>query len=629
MVAAAWMTCALDIDGVPRQINYSIQGGTLEAAAADIGNAAIDFFIRSHSAGSLCVVLPTGLIESKSHSASQSDERSGDLLPFIVTVDDKQAVFEEMKPENDSRMLLIEFRAGSERIRVQGTAIKTLLLNTDKASYSRGEIISVTGKVGTLKTEFHLRANAELGLSVKDRSEVSIQVIDPNSKPVRFEKVAANRDRTFSYQFKMDDELATAGTYTIVARHADMSAEKKFLFSPDTTGDLIINIPSEAHANPSGHLSEPKAYNIALGARVTWLNHDTEVHNATSGDPDTGEPDGVFDTGFIPPGKSATITVDSGPGLLRYYCRFHWWERGALNISSASGSNLPQVENESHDAGGVAASPSGLATRTTRLTTADRRLNRSIRSDRKEGRDTLQRITKMNNFIENTKMMAALQRHFDKNMLDGFLEPELNTIQNKKLTVVFWDIKGFSYVCEVLQVYPKLIIDFLQEYFSIATEVIFRNGGVLDKFIGDGVMALFGYRSKDETGVEAANAAIQAALQFKEEFEQLAEKWTTLWEQNVPQKLTIGLKCGVNTGYCLVGKIGDEARFQFTALGSTVNISSRLIDSRINDRKIIVSSTTKALVESRFRLQKLGVISDMRNIPGNFEYFEVLGTKRR
>ena len=64
------------------------------------------------------------------------------------------------------------------------------------------------------------------------------------------------------------------------------------------------------------------------------------------------------------------------------------------------------------------------------------------------------------------------------------------------LTVVFWDIKGFSNLCDVLKTHSTLLIRFLKEFFEKAREIIFEYGGVSDKYTGDGVMALFGFESK-------------------------------------------------------------------------------------------------------------------------------------
>lgn len=70
----------------------------------------------------------------------------------------------------------------------------------------------------------------------------------------------------------------------------------------------------------------------------------------------------------------------------------------------------------------------------------------------------------------------------------------MEAIHNSILTVVFWDVSSFSKLCNILKNEPHLIVDFLQEYFTVANEITHKHKSVLDKFIGDGIMAFFGYK---------------------------------------------------------------------------------------------------------------------------------------
>ena len=79
------------------------------------------------------------------------------------------------------------------------------------------------------------------------------------------------------------------------------------------------------------------------------------------------------------------------------------------------------------------------------------------------------------------------------------------------LTVVFWDIKGFSNLCDILKTYSTSLLPFLKEFFDMAREIIFEYGGVSDKYMGDGVMALFGFQSKaQDSNTENAICAVGA-----------------------------------------------------------------------------------------------------------------------
>jgi class 3 adenylate cyclase len=195
------------------------------------------------------------------------------------------------------------------------------------------------------------------------------------------------------------------------------------------------------------------------------------------------------------------------------------------------------------------------------------------------------------------------------------------------LTVVFWDIRGFSNLCNILNTDSTSLVLFLKEFFDMTSEIIFEYAGVSDKYMGDRVMALFGSQSKaKDCSTENAICAVQAALKLRERFKDLQTKWIDIWEKHIPHKITIGLKCGINTGYAIVGNIGTKKRAQFTALGTTVNIASRLADI-CNSQQIIVSTTTKSKISNQFELKSLGTLTDLKNIHGQFEIFTVLRKK--
>ncbi|MBI4651306.1 adenylate/guanylate cyclase domain-containing protein [Candidatus Desantisbacteria bacterium] len=194
-------------------------------------------------------------------------------------------------------------------------------------------------------------------------------------------------------------------------------------------------------------------------------------------------------------------------------------------------------------------------------------------------------------------------------------------------TVVFWDIRGFSALCEILKAHPTLIAGFLREYFKVASEVIFKHQGVLDKFIGDGVMALFGaINGKDPEGRHEAINATKAAIEMKDCFSQVLKSWMEQWVLYTPQTIDIGLGCGIHTGETLVGNVGTENRDHFTALGPHVNFAQR-IESRANKGKILISASTKARISEHFELKNIDTINDVKNISGNFDIFEVVKLK--
>lgn len=227
-------------------------------------------------------------------------------------------------------------------------------------------------------------------------------------------------------------------------------------------------------------------------------------------------------------------------------------------------------------------------------------------------------------YREWSQKINFLRRYFDPKVFDVIeREPSLLSAAQKRITIVFWDIRGFSRLCDSLKAHPTLISYFLQEYCEMGARCIFEHSGVLDKFIGDGIMALFGVMNhKTDKGEEDAIAAVKSAIELRIKFHKLVAKWIEEWKLYVPDKIEIGLGCGIHTGEALVGNMGTTFRDQFTALGPQVNFASR-IEARSKTGQILLSQSTASLVKAAIQLSPAGEISDIKNIPGTFPLFEV------
>ncbi|MBF0145770.1 MAG: response regulator [Magnetococcales bacterium] len=227
-------------------------------------------------------------------------------------------------------------------------------------------------------------------------------------------------------------------------------------------------------------------------------------------------------------------------------------------------------------------------------------------------------------FRESMKNINFMRRYFDPKVFNVIeRDPSILSVSERLVTIAFWDIRGFSQLCESLKAYPTLISAFLKDYFETGSKIIFKHHGIVDNFIGDGIMALFGvFNHKDDQGKEDAIHCVQAALDFKKEFDQVLEKWKKEWMLYIAQEIDIGLGCGIHTGEAIVGNVGTDFRDQFTALGPSVNFASRIAD-RSGKGQIVVSQPTKARIESDFSLIRIEVISDIKNIPGRFELFKI------
>ncbi|MBC7795255.1 MAG: FHA domain-containing protein [Pyrinomonadaceae bacterium] len=159
------------------------------------------------------------------------------------------------------------------------------------------------------------------------------------------------------------------------------------------------------------------------------------------------------------------------------------------------------------------------------------------------------------------------------------------TIQN--VTVLFADIRGFTRMSEREK--PQKILSLLNRYFSEMTEIIFEHGGTLDKYIGDGLMALFG--APTATAKDAENA-VRAAVTMQRRLIDLNEDL----HANGFEKIGIGI--GLHTGEAIVGYMGSEKRSEYTAIGDTVNLAARLESNALAGQILLSEATASAASDS-------------------------------
>lgn len=169
----------------------------------------------------------------------------------------------------------------------------------------------------------------------------------------------------------------------------------------------------------------------------------------------------------------------------------------------------------------------------------------------------------------------------------------------KNITIFFSDIKSFTSISE--QMPPEALMHHLCDYFDALTNIIRFHRGTIDKYIGDAIMAFWGSPIDDED--QTKNACI-AALKFQYELGLLNEEWAKEGKPPLPSRI------GIHTGEAIVGNLGSSNRLNYTAIGDTINLGSRLeaINSVYNT-KIIVSEDVKKAVGDAFILRKLDLIS--------------------
>ena len=163
---------------------------------------------------------------------------------------------------------------------------------------------------------------------------------------------------------------------------------------------------------------------------------------------------------------------------------------------------------------------------------------------------------------------------------------------SQTITILFADIRGFTRISEHAP--PEKIVSLLNRYFSAMTDIIFAHGGTLDKYLGDGLMALFG--APTATPDDASNA-LNAAVAMQRRLLGINRE---LRDEGFPE---IGVGMGLHTGEVVVGYIGSERRSEYTAIGDTVNTSSRL-ESNAQGGEILISDATAKAARSRYRLKQ-------------------------
>lgn len=211
--------------------------------------------------------------------------------------------------------------------------------------------------------------------------------------------------------------------------------------------------------------------------------------------------------------------------------------------------------------------------------------------------------------IENLQLYKKLETEsLIRDHLKRFLSPNIAEkiiaergsgdfhLQSQKATVsvLFADIRGFTPLSEALA--PLEVAQLLNSYFSEMCAIVFANGGTLDKFIGDCMMVLF---NAPVALPDHEHMAVKTALQMRTKLRQMMPLWR---ERGIPD-FQVGI--GVNCGEAVVGSIGTSARMEYTAIGDTVNIASRLCSIAKPDQ-ILISDIVFQKVQEKFRTVTLG-----------------------
>lgn len=179
--------------------------------------------------------------------------------------------------------------------------------------------------------------------------------------------------------------------------------------------------------------------------------------------------------------------------------------------------------------------------------------------------------------------------------------------QEMTATVLFTDLKGFSTLAEAME--PKTLMSFLNEYMQAMAQVVLDNDGIIDKFIGDAVMAAFGVpisASSEEAIATDAEAAVRCAVQMAAKLKSLNERWAR------EGRATLSMRVGIATGKLVAGCLGGSVRQDYTIIGDTVNVAARLesYDKSLDGGicRILISEETRRYTEGKFVTKAIGSV---------------------
>jgi adenylate cyclase len=201
---------------------------------------------------------------------------------------------------------------------------------------------------------------------------------------------------------------------------------------------------------------------------------------------------------------------------------------------------------------------------------------------------------------EKRRVRTAFGQYLSPEVVRRLLvNPQLVEPRKTEITVMFSDIRGFTTISEKLDAQELAV--FLNQYLSDMTQIVFERRGTLDKYIGDAVMAFWGAPFEEERHAELA---CQTALDMMERIRQMQAKW----QAEGKPRLDIGI--GLNTGVASVGNMGSSLRYGYTALGDSVNLSSRLegLNKDYGTHILVNETTYLATKDSAFIFRELDLI---------------------
>ncbi|MBS0619235.1 MAG: response regulator [Spirochaetes bacterium] len=198
--------------------------------------------------------------------------------------------------------------------------------------------------------------------------------------------------------------------------------------------------------------------------------------------------------------------------------------------------------------------------------------------------------------------LKRLSRYFSKDLIQSIVSGEVSADSGGEIvrcTCMMFDLRGSTSLAEEMG--PSKFFNFITEFFSDLSDLIFNNGGSINKFTGDGFLVTFGLRSYSE---QATYDAIDCAFKIREH----VALFNQLSNPDIKNGIRFGI--GITTGDVFAGNIGNVHRLEYTILGDPVNLSARLESLTKNAKvDILIDGTTRAVLGDKLRARKLKIDS--------------------
>ncbi|MFT4552446.1 MAG: adenylate cyclase [Chlamydiales bacterium] len=212
--------------------------------------------------------------------------------------------------------------------------------------------------------------------------------------------------------------------------------------------------------------------------------------------------------------------------------------------------------------------------------------------------------------LEQDRLKSHLERYVSSHVVDGIMESQDHDPlkpARRDVSVLFSDIRNFTQMCESLP--ADEMAKYLNTYFSSMVDVIFEQGGTLDKFVGDEILTFFNAPKKSK---EHERKTVETAILMQQKIHSISDPW-------IRENFRIGM--GINSGMTIVGNIGSPKHCDYTVIGDTVNIGARL-QAMAKGGQILVSSSIYEATKEYFCYHRIGTFP-LKGKKEHIEVFEV------